>query len=238
MMVFYLTSLLFLAIQGGVATECEGKDGVNLTCKFLEDINSTQTDFSVYFDPDNGSQETLVDCAWVNKKLDCIEQQGVKCLQPVSNYAVISVSPRFTNKTGSFTCKPDGYRLESIKPCRFIETKGSGQNASCEVQTAMVEDTLIVNCTFSMKIESFKIKMNTTDLAYFTKVDCQSSDVCRHQSGAREDFFTVKLDHPGKLYDEYSCHPENPAPQLKVRECSLSKNTHIESNTPLKKFLL
>lgn len=53
---FFLLTTSHVWVTGGVATECEGKDGVNLTCKFLEDINSTQTDFSVYFDPDNGSQ--------------------------------------------------------------------------------------------------------------------------------------------------------------------------------------
>lgn len=53
---FLLLTTSHVWVTGGVATECEGKDGVNLTCKFLEDINSTQTDFSVYFDPDNGSQ--------------------------------------------------------------------------------------------------------------------------------------------------------------------------------------
>lgn len=67
--------------------------------------------------------ESLAHCMWADGIYDCIEQEGVKCYQPVSDFAVISLPTRFVNKAGSYKCKADGDGIDSIIPC-FPEKQG------------------------------------------------------------------------------------------------------------------
>lgn len=43
-------------VSGSLNTECDVSEMGKLTCKFTKNINSTQTDFSVYFHSDKGHE--------------------------------------------------------------------------------------------------------------------------------------------------------------------------------------
>lgn len=55
--------------------------------------------------------------------LECIEQEGFDCQQPVSDIAEIRVPPRFRNKTGSYICVPEGDNTKDSKPCQFVNNQ-------------------------------------------------------------------------------------------------------------------
>ncbi|XP_025101481.1 uncharacterized protein LOC112568397 isoform X2 [Pomacea canaliculata] len=130
--------LLFLVRQGNTATECNTIKERAIQCKFTNDISSTKTSFAVYFLSQDGKKELLIDCVWVDDKLECIEQIGFECQQPVSNIAEISVPPRFTSKPGSYLCLLEGHITQDSKPCHFFENQHKNQ-------TELVEDNVDVS---------------------------------------------------------------------------------------------
>ncbi|XP_025100593.1 uncharacterized protein LOC112567919 isoform X2 [Pomacea canaliculata] len=228
--VFCLIFLIPLEVQGGGDTKCTTTDGNNLKCKFPENINSTRKDFSVYFYPDTGVEEKVVDCVWISEQLHCIRQKGFECQQPVSDNAVIDVPTRFVNRTGSYRCNTNGYRPKAISTCRFNETKGQEKTAACEANKTMGGPQVILNCKFSFNVDSFSITQNTTVVAHFSKSECQSSSMaCSHESGNSQDMFHVKLDVTHYPHGEYTCHPDSSSPQLQVQGCMVYQDTASES---------
>ncbi|XP_025100610.1 uncharacterized protein LOC112567928 [Pomacea canaliculata] len=115
----FLLILLFVGTHGNTETECEATDGMILKCKFPKNIESTETDFLIYFYPDDGKTELLADCSWNNKTLECILQDRIKIKQPVSDKAVISLPPRLVRIDGTYKCIPDGAYSENSKACQF-----------------------------------------------------------------------------------------------------------------------
>ncbi|XP_025100810.1 uncharacterized protein LOC112568029 [Pomacea canaliculata] len=225
----FLLLLLSVSQPGSTETECETIDEMDLQCKFVENINSTQKEFSVYFYSENGVEEVLVDCTWNDGKLDCIEQQGVKFVQPVSNYAVISIPTRFTNTTGHYKCKSFGERLDTIKPCSFLESKGQKQYATCEVNTFLGMNLLFVNCTFPIEVDSFIVEVDTTIVGNFTKLDCKEQHSCRYQTGNSGDIFTVRVDPPQRPYNQCRCVPAHTKIQIDVKGCPVSQTTDCKN---------
>ncbi|XP_025100595.1 uncharacterized protein LOC112567922 [Pomacea canaliculata] len=227
--VLCLMLLLPLLAQGDKDTECTATDGNHLKCKFPENINSTRKDFSVYFYPDTGGEEKVVDCVWISEQLHCIRQEGFECQQPVSDKAVIDVPTRFVNKTGSYRCNTNGYRPAVISSCRFSKIQGQEQTAACEADTTMGGPLVNLNCRFSFNVDSFSITQNTTVVAHFTKSECESSSAaCRHVPGDSQDIFHVKLDVTGYPAGEYICHPDSSLPQLQVKGCMVSEESETE----------
>ncbi|XP_025103104.1 uncharacterized protein LOC112569513 [Pomacea canaliculata] len=228
---FIYIQLVLVTAQGSTDTDCVAKHGNNLMCKFPENINSTRKDFAVYFYPDTGGEEPLVDCGWMDAKFDCIEQEGFKCKQPVSDSANITVPVRFVNRTGSYRCKTDGIRLENMNPCRFNETQvqvsENKLNSWCEAHSALEGRQLIVNCAFSIDVENFTVEYNKTVVASYTKSFCQTSDVCSF--GHNPHSAIVKLDNPGNLHGELRCHPDHPTLQLEVKSCSVDTKRDTET---------
>ncbi|PVD27290.1 hypothetical protein C0Q70_12445 [Pomacea canaliculata] len=168
----------------------------------------------------------------MDAKFDCIEQEGFKCKQPVSDSANITVPVRFVNRTGSYRCKTDGIRLENMNPCRFNETQvqvsENKLNSWCEAHSALEGRQLIVNCAFSIDVENFTVEYNKTVVASYTKSFCQTSDVCSF--GHNPHSAIVKLDNPGNLHGELRCHPDHPTLQLEVKSCSVDTKRDTESN--------
>ncbi|XP_025100600.1 uncharacterized protein LOC112567924 [Pomacea canaliculata] len=228
--VYRLIVLIPLAVQGDKDTKCTATDGKNLKCQFPENINSTRKDFSVYFYPDTGVEDKVVDCVWINEQLHCIRQEGFECQQPVSDNAVIDVPTRFVNKTGSYRCNTNGYRPTAISTCRFNKNKGQEQLAACEANKTRGGPQVILNCKFSFNVDSFSITQNTTVVARFTKSECESSSTaCSHEPEDSQDIFHVKLDVTSYPHGEYICHPDSSSPQLQVKGCMVSEDTASES---------
>lgn len=112
--------LLFVACVQG--TECDVFDETTLKCIFPNNVNSTRTDFTAYFYPsDNGYPELLIDCGWVDDRLECIQQEGFSCVRPVSNIAKIKLHTRFSVKTGKYKCIAEGVSHEDAKLCQYTK---------------------------------------------------------------------------------------------------------------------
>ncbi|XP_025103206.1 uncharacterized protein LOC112569597 [Pomacea canaliculata] len=129
--ILWFAFLFVLFHKGNAETECDASDGTNVKCKFFEDISSTRTNFALYFYYENGKTELLADCSWVNDNLHCIEQEGVKCKQPVSDVAEIIVPIKFASRLGAYGCTTGTLSLENIKLCRSFNTQSKveeGQN--------------------------------------------------------------------------------------------------------------
>ncbi|XP_025099930.1 uncharacterized protein LOC112567455 [Pomacea canaliculata] len=109
--------LPLIAARGSGQTKCTATDEGNLKCQFPENINSTQRDFSIYFDPDHGSEEQLVACSWVKSQLYCITQKGFEHEGLVSEIAVITIPRSFVSRNGSYRCENVDYPL-TAKSCR------------------------------------------------------------------------------------------------------------------------
>ncbi|XP_025103103.1 uncharacterized protein LOC112569512 [Pomacea canaliculata] len=123
----FLLILLFAGTQSNTETECEATEGLTLKCKFPKNMESTETDFLIYFYPDNGKTELLADCSWNNKKLVCILQDSIEIKHPVSDIAVISLPPRFVRIPGTYKCIPDGVNSENSKACQFHKILKEGE---------------------------------------------------------------------------------------------------------------
>lgn len=75
--------------------------------------------------------ELLADCSWLDDNLDCIEQKGVKCKQPVSDVAEIILPIEFASRPGAYGCMTETLSHENIKLCRSFNTQSKveeGQN--------------------------------------------------------------------------------------------------------------
>ncbi|PVD27298.1 hypothetical protein C0Q70_12453 [Pomacea canaliculata] len=108
-------------------TECISSEVVALRCIFPKNLNTTRTDFTVYFHSADGKADLLVDCAWVGDQLHCIEQVGFKCKWPVSDVADISVPTRFLRFSGTYSCIPEGSSSENTISCKFSENQSERQ---------------------------------------------------------------------------------------------------------------
>ncbi|XP_025100811.1 uncharacterized protein LOC112568030 [Pomacea canaliculata] len=208
-------------------TKCTAMENSKLTFTFPVNINSTQTDFSIYFYPDSGGEEKLIDCAWIDHQLYCIGQEGFECQQPVSDIVVITVPVRFVNKKGSYGCSTNGFLPNAIT-CRF---SGRQDNATCEAIKPREGAEVIFNCRFSFNVDSFSIEKNKNVLASFTKSDCQGSSECHYDTVGGYDIFRVTLaveDDPG---GEYVCRPNTFVPELQAQVCSLSVVKETESSS-------
>ncbi|XP_025100806.1 uncharacterized protein LOC112568028 [Pomacea canaliculata] len=208
-------------------TKCTAMENSKLTFTFPVNINSTQTDFSIYFYPDSGGEEKLIDCAWIDHQLYCIGQEGFECQQPVSDIVVITVPLRFVNKKGSYGCSTNGFLPNAIT-CRF---SGRQDNATCEAIKPRDGAEVIFNCRFSFNVDSFSIEKNKSVLASITKSECQSSSVCQYDTVGGDDMFHVTLtvkDDPG---GEYVCRPNTFVPQLQAQVCSLTVVKDTESSS-------
>lgn len=81
--------------------------------------------------------ELLVDCAWIHQHLECIEQEGFKCNQSVSDTALINVPYRYTNRSGTYRCA-----LEDVKSCSCSKSQlGQQSEAQVKKEKEKQEDT-------------------------------------------------------------------------------------------------
>ncbi|XP_025100589.1 uncharacterized protein LOC112567917 isoform X3 [Pomacea canaliculata] len=120
--------LLIGSVQANITkTECISSEVVALRCIFPKNLNTTRTDFTVYFHSADGKADLLVDCAWVGDQLHCIEQVGFKCKWPVSDVADISVPTRFLRFSGTYSCIPEGSSSENTISCKFSENQSERQ---------------------------------------------------------------------------------------------------------------
>lgn len=56
---------------GSIGTECTAANKRNLICKFPFNVNSTQSDFGVYFYPDDGGEGNwLINIVFKKKQMD------------------------------------------------------------------------------------------------------------------------------------------------------------------------
>ncbi|XP_025100590.1 uncharacterized protein LOC112567918 [Pomacea canaliculata] len=226
-----LILLISLTAQGSKETTCTPRNWKTLQCNFPQNINTTRKDYTVYFLPDNGGEEKVVDCAWINDKLHCLRQEGFECSESVTDKSIIGVPERFVNREGSFRCNMNGHKPGNFSSCRFLANKGEEPFAACEASLANAESQVVLNCNFSVDVESFIVMKNTTVVSSFTKSDCQSSSpICTHMPGDNHHIFSVTLDVEDFTYGEYKCHPEDPPPQLQVKGCSLNINKQTESS--------
>lgn len=143
MRVIYLLLFVSVAQRGTSETECEVTTEMDLKCKFGENINSTYKDFLVFSSSDNGLEEVLIDCTWFHGMLECIAQEGVTRLQPVSDIALIRLPIRITGNSRSYRCKSQSEVLDSIKPCLSPKSTENYQYASSEAPTVSGVDQLI-----------------------------------------------------------------------------------------------
>ncbi|XP_025100601.1 uncharacterized protein LOC112567925 [Pomacea canaliculata] len=229
--VFCSILLISLTAKGSKETTCTARNWKTLQCNFPQNINTTRKDYAVYFHPYGGGEEKVVDCAWIDAQLHCIRQEGFDCSESVSDKAIIGVPERFVNREGSFRCNMNGYSPGNFSFCRFLANKGEEPFAACEASLANAESQVVLNCSFSVDVESFTVKKNTTVVASFTKSDCQrSSPICTHMPGDNHHIFSVTLDVEDFTHGEYKCHPEDPPPQLQVKGCSLNINKQTETS--------
>lgn len=56
--VVWFDLLIIFFFAGNTEAECDASDGTTVKCKFSKDINSTKTDFVLYFYYDNGKSGT------------------------------------------------------------------------------------------------------------------------------------------------------------------------------------
>lgn len=88
------------------------------------------------------STELLVDCGWIHQHLECIEQEGFKCNQPVSDTAIINVPYRYTNRSGTYRCTPESSNNKDIKSCSCSESQlGQQSEAQVKKEKEKQEDT-------------------------------------------------------------------------------------------------
>lgn len=76
-------------------------------------------------DVKNHPAEPLVDCAWANSELRCIQQEDFECKHPVSEIAEITIPESFGDKNGSYRCVPEGHMHHTVKSCRPPDERGS-----------------------------------------------------------------------------------------------------------------
>ncbi|XP_025101644.1 uncharacterized protein LOC112568539 isoform X2 [Pomacea canaliculata] len=154
--------------KGNTETSCDVSETNVLKCNFSTNVNTTQTDFSVYFQLDNINEELLVDCAWLNHNLSCLNQEGIDVKQEVSETAEISLPTRFVSANGTYRCQLEGLEHKQGTPCQFDETKDEIQNnqfngsidqnphndkgnteTSCDVS-----ETNVLKCNFSTNVNA------------------------------------------------------------------------------------
>lgn len=223
----YYGILLLVVVKESKETECL-TCGKNLKCKFNEDLNLAHKDFSVFFYPVNGSEESLADCKWHSEGYDCIEVKDVKCQHSVSDIAVISLPTRFVSRAGNFKCKADGDGLESIIPCHFPERQGNDQNASCEATTVSDEGVLIVNISLPIDVESFQVELDEKMIFNYTIEEYKRSSACNSEAEITQDIFTVQLNVSGDTHVHCTCSLNHPTSQHEVIECTSSRDTNTE----------
>ncbi|XP_025101331.1 uncharacterized protein LOC112568305 [Pomacea canaliculata] len=209
--------LLPVAISS-TKTECSAVDRRNLVCSFPFNVNSTQRDYGVYFYPDDGGEEPLLDCAWIHSQLHCIKQKDIEYKHPVSTLAEITIPRSFADRNGSYRCVPEGHRHHSIKSCRLPEEKDKDISTSCDAMVALDKRQVIINCNFSVTVHSFIVKTNTTVVGSFTTSVCQNSTVCSKSPSDKA--FTLTLDLTGDPNDEYFCHADQLLQQVVVKGCT------------------
>lgn len=65
----------------------------------------------------------LADCLWDDGNLKCLETEGVKLKQPVSDVAEIMLPVTSISRPGKYGCTTDTSSNENIKFCRFFSTQ-------------------------------------------------------------------------------------------------------------------
>ncbi|XP_025102654.1 uncharacterized protein LOC112569156 [Pomacea canaliculata] len=127
-LIFFFIIPLHLVAPGSMETEYDSSKTTILNCIFPE--NTTRTDFAVYLYNENGKTDLLVDCAWVEDKLACIEREGFKCRLPVPNTAEIEVPKTYVTRPSKIGYTLSGHDPSKVKICHFVDSESDGQKES------------------------------------------------------------------------------------------------------------
>ncbi|PVD27303.1 hypothetical protein C0Q70_12458 [Pomacea canaliculata] len=142
MLISWLIVVLALLHKVNTQADCDASERPVLKCYFPRNVNATQTDFSVYFQFDNGYEELLVDCIWLNHWFQCLKQEGFNITQQVSTTAEISLPTRFKSANGTYRCNLEGLEHKLGNPCRSGEKR---QDKQVETQTNQFNGTIPEN---------------------------------------------------------------------------------------------
>ncbi|XP_025113293.1 uncharacterized protein LOC112575564 isoform X2 [Pomacea canaliculata] len=200
-----------------------------LVCHFPEDLSVTKKDFTVYHYANNVSPDAIIDCWWLNNKLDCYAQPDFQYSKTVSTNLTITIRQVTTKLTGTYACQVAGYGrslletceikfdIGSSDTCSIIQSRnGSAANVTCffnediaktKKQFAVYKHSgqdkqIVANCTWEEARPRCKMEhgyLNSDDVSYYTTL--------RIQDEAQDKWGNYSCWHEGSLSgSQETCH--------------------------------
>ncbi|XP_025101295.1 uncharacterized protein LOC112568276 [Pomacea canaliculata] len=157
-LVFVLYLLCFTASTTGEKISCsvpsaELNKETQLTCFFSEDLSRSKKDFTVYHYLQQGNPDAVVDCWWLNGKLDCFMRPGFEFNMDVTNNLTVRLPCVEDNQAGTYACQVAGYRPEHLNTCELEVKPAAVAMAAQQSNQLDVEQTENLKTTCLATVE-------------------------------------------------------------------------------------
>ncbi|XP_025101826.1 uncharacterized protein LOC112568642 [Pomacea canaliculata] len=211
-------------------------DATTLTCYFSEDVSQTKKDFAVYRYSGNERPDPVVDCLWVDGKLNCYTKPGYTYDPVISNEATVQIPRLSANQTGRYTCQISGLQPEDFEFCELFI---SPETRTCELQSQESTEEHTLTCIFPENIAQSK---NDFAVYHFDDlgrqvvvVDCfwhMDSLSCKTHPGYQSDNtvtdrFQVRISQTSEHRNgSYLCEMSGSSP-IYVSICSFPQGGHV-----------
>ncbi|XP_025111784.1 uncharacterized protein LOC112574756 [Pomacea canaliculata] len=187
-----------------------------LVCNFPEDLSATKKDFTVYHYANNVSPDAIIDCWWLNNKLDCYAQPDFQYSKAVGNNLTVTIQQVTTKLTGTYACQVAGYGRSLLETCEIKFDIGSRDN--CNIVHSGYESQANVTCLFNEDISKTKkqfgvYKHNGQDKEIVANCSWEETRP-RCQMGYLDSndvsyYTTLRISHVAQgTWDNYSCWHE------------------------------